>query len=168
MLNIFNELQVFFNDCYRRVSVREYAKIARVSPPTASKILQNYEKEGILTKEIDRGYHFYSAHRDNIVFLHLSRLYWAQRLGSIAKHLEHELIDPTIILFGSLAKAEATQSSDVDIALFASKDIDIHRFEKELGRPIQLFRYKSLKEIKNRELAANIINGYVLRGLIRV
>ena len=51
MLNIINDLDCFFEDCYRRVNVREYARIKGISPPTASKILTNYQKEGLLFKE---------------------------------------------------------------------------------------------------------------------
>ena len=51
MLTIFNNLKPFFEDNYRRISVREYARIIKISPPSASKLLNNLEKEGLLTKE---------------------------------------------------------------------------------------------------------------------
>ena len=61
MLDILNNLGAFFEDCYRRISVREYAKIMNISPPTASKILTEYSKEGILIKEAERNYLFFSC-----------------------------------------------------------------------------------------------------------
>ena len=51
MLEIINNLAPFFEDCYRRISVREYSKIIKVSPPTASKILMEYYKEGLLKRQ---------------------------------------------------------------------------------------------------------------------
>ena len=48
MLKIFNELKPFFEDVYREISVREYAKLTKVSPPTASTILKKYEKDNNL------------------------------------------------------------------------------------------------------------------------
>ena len=51
MLKIINDLRPFFEDCYRRVNVREYAKIMHISPPTASKILDSYHHENLLCKE---------------------------------------------------------------------------------------------------------------------
>ena len=35
MLNIINNLRPFIEDCYRRISVREYSRLLKVSPPTA-------------------------------------------------------------------------------------------------------------------------------------
>jgi len=46
MLNIINSLMPFFEDCYRRINVREYSRLRKSSPPTASKILFELNKEG--------------------------------------------------------------------------------------------------------------------------
>jgi hypothetical protein len=39
-------------------------------------------------------------------------------------------------------------------------------FEKILGRTLQLFCIKSLKELKNEHLVNNVLNGIVLQGEI--
>ena len=54
MLNIINSLKPFIEDCYRRINVREYARIMKISPPTASKILFELNKEELLSIEKDR------------------------------------------------------------------------------------------------------------------
>ena len=54
MLEIFNKLKPFFEDNYKRISVREYARMQNISPPNASQLLNNLEKEGLLKKEEDR------------------------------------------------------------------------------------------------------------------
>ena len=74
MLDIFNKLQYFFEDCYRRINVREYAKLMKISPPTASKMLSEFQNEGLLKKEIDKGYHLFYANKENQQFIGLSRL----------------------------------------------------------------------------------------------
>ena len=56
MLNIINNLKPFFEDCYGRINVREYARIIKISPPTASKILLELNKEGLLLMENDKNY----------------------------------------------------------------------------------------------------------------
>jgi hypothetical protein len=33
-------MKLFFEDCYRDISVREYSRETTISPPTASKILK--------------------------------------------------------------------------------------------------------------------------------
>ncbi len=167
MLEIINNLKPFIENCYRRISVREYAKIIGVSPPTASKILASYYAEGLLLKETYKNYLLFYANRDNSDFIDLSRMYWRQKLAEVIKFLEKNLTDPTIILFGSLPKAETKEDSDIDIAVFAKiKDIDVEIFEKKLKRKIQIFWFDSFSRIRNTELANNILNGYLLYGRI--
>lgn len=168
MLKIFNYLQLFFNDCYRRINVREYARLQRISPPTASTLLAAYEKERLLEQEKDRRFVFYVAHRENNIFIALSRIYWGQRLERFLLYLEKELFDSTVILFGSLAKAEVKADSDIDIAIIGrKKQLNLQPYERELGRKLQVFWFSSVKEIKPPELAINIINGYLLRGYVK-
>ncbi len=165
MLKIINNLKPFFEDCYRRINVREYAKIIEISPPTASKMLDSYNSEGLLLNETYKNYHFFYANKESTNFIGLSRIYWGYRLKEMASFIEKELTSPAIILFGSLSKAEAKPDSDIDLAIFAhKKKIDISRFEKKLKRKLQIYWFKSVEGIKSRELANSIINGYILSG----
>ena len=167
MLKIINNLHLFFQDCYQRYGVREYARKMHIPPPTASKLLQSYEKEGLLKKEKDRQYILYFANKENKIFIHLSQIYWSQQLKDLIQHIEQKTFNPTIVLFGSLSKAEVKTDSDIDIAIFAAKkDLNLKPFEKKLKRNIQLFWFPSVSEIKNKELANNIINGHTLEGKV--
>jgi predicted nucleotidyltransferase len=164
MLEIINNLTPFFEDCYRRISVREYAKIVGVSPPTASKILMEYNKEGLLKKQEDRNYIFFFVNKESKTFIELSRIYWEDILKEIVELIEKTAVNPTIILFGSLSKAETTPSSDVDIAIIShKKELDIKNFEKKLKREIQIFWFDSFNDITG-ELKNNILNGDILYG----
>jgi len=168
MLELINKLIPFFEDCYRRIGVREYSKIAGVSPPTASKILNEYYKENLLKMEKDRCYLFFYANKESKIFIELSKIYWFYRLGNLFDFLNKSFISPTIILFGSLSKGEAKQDSDIDIAIIAhKKEINIKKFEVKLKRKIELFLFESVKDIKE-EIRNNIINGYVLVGKIKL
>lgn len=165
MLNYINNLGAFFEDCYRRINVREYAKIMNISPPTASKILTEYFKEGILIKEAERNYLFFHANNKSKEFIDLSKIYWQLKLKDLIQYIEKTAVSPTLVLFGSLAKAEAKIDSDIDLGIFGHKrKINLVYFEKKIKRKIQIFWFSSIKEIKNKELANNIINGYILRG----
>ena len=169
MLKIINDLKPFFEECYVRINVRQYARLMKITPPTASALLKYYVKEGLLLKEIDRNYIMFHANRENAIFIDLSRIYWRNLLGKLLDFLENKLTDPTIVLFGSLSKAEAKQDSDIDIAIISVEDkINLSQFERKLKREIQDFWFKSLKEINNKELANNIINGYVMRGRLKL
>ncbi len=167
MLKIINDLKPFFEDCYRRINVREYAKLMQISPPTASKILAYHNAENLLLKVTYRNYLLFYANKESKRFIDLSRIYWDYRLKDLVTFMEKKLTNPTIILFGSLSKAETKSDSDLDLAVFAhKKDLNIESFEKKIKRKIQLFWFKSPKDIKSVELANNIINGYILKGKV--
>ncbi|MBW6451949.1 MAG: nucleotidyltransferase domain-containing protein [DPANN group archaeon] len=166
MLKILNDLQLFFEDNYRRIHVREYAIIQKISPPTASKNLEELHKKQLLKKEIDKQYFYYFANKDSDILKDLQRVYYKQKLTPFLNHLEENMINPVIILFGSLAKTEAKQNSDIDIAVFTTskKEINTKQFEKNIQREIQLFTFKTLTEVPE-ELKNNILNGYIMRGM---
>jgi len=168
MLKLIKNLSLFFEDCYRRVGVREYSKIIGISPPTASKMLKDYEKEGLLIKEKNRSYLLFYANQKNKVFLILSRLYWEHQLNELTNLLDKELISPTIILFGSLSKAETKKDSDIDLTVLAhKKDLDTRKFEKNLNRKVQIFWFKTISDIKDKEFKTSVANGYLLKGRIK-
>ncbi len=168
MLDILKNLEVFFENNYRRISIREYSRICKISPPTASKKLNSLNKEGLLIKEMERKYIFYFANRENRVFVNLSRVYWFEKFKQtgLLDELEKNFISPVIILFGSFSKAEITERSDIDIAVFSpsEKNIELSAFEKRLKRKIQIFIFKDFLEIKNREFLNNLLNGFKLTG----
>jgi len=169
MLEIINNLKPFFEDCYRRINVREFSRIIKKSPPTSSKLLNKYFKEGFLKKEKSLNYLFFYANIENKEFIELSRIYWNYKLKDLIEFLERNLVEPTIVLFGSLEKAEAKQDSDIDLAIFSTKkEINLRDFEKRLKRNIQIFWFKSLEDINNKDLANNIINGFKLKGDLKL
>lgn len=169
MLKIFNDLSTFFEDCYVQFTIREYARWRKISPPTASKWLNSYARQKLLLKTKGRNMLLFSANRTNQFFIKLSQLYWFSKLTEIGllEFLNDEFVHPLIILFGSLAKAETTKNSDVDIAIITSvkskPETHLHIFEKKLKRNIQLFIFPSLSKIPSN-LKPNILNGYVLSG----
>lgn len=168
MLTIFYDLEPFFADNYRRINVREYARLKKTTPPTASKLLAYYHDEGLINKEHDRNYIFYSANNENPLFIQLSRAYWNVCLekAGLKDYLEKELISPLVILFGSFSKAEIKKDSDIDLAVFtASQSImNLEHFEKKLNRKIHLFRFRNRDDIKNPGLLNNILKGVILTG----
>ncbi len=158
----------FFEDCYRQIAVREYARIMKFTPPTASKILKEYYEEGYLLMQKERGHLLFVLNRDNKNVVDFSRLYWKQRLDILVHQAQKNLIQPTIILFGSAAKAELTPNSDIDIAIFGEKKvINIENIEKAIGRRVTLYWFSSLQQIKNKHLLNNILNGIILCGRLK-
>ena len=168
MLTIFNDLKHFFEDNYRRIHVREYAKLQNISPPTASKILEKYYKEDILKKEEEKGYYLFFANKENNLFIELQRTYYLKKFEGLITYIEKEVLNPVIILFGSFAKAEITKQSDIDIAIFtpSKRKIDFSKFESKFNRKIQVFIFKNKEQAeKNPELFKSILNGFKIGGM---
>ena len=172
-----NILHVFTLDSYRKFSVREVARLVRVSPSTASKYLNQLLKEGFLKSVEERNCILYSADIENRQFKDL-KIYSnikKIRLSGIIEFIEKELNYPELIqLFGSFAKGENRKESDIDLFILSESKLtlDLTRFEKKLGAGIQIFQYnrKNLEKMKitNKELLNNIINGITLSGFFEV
>lgn len=169
MLKIINDLSPFIEDCYNELGVREYSRIMKITPPTASKLLKEFESEGLLKKRMDKGYLLFRANRENPTLKDLAKIYWRQKLKEVIEYLNSHLYEPVIILFGSLTKLETKKDSDIDVAIFTNinKKINLEKFEKSLKRKIQLFRFKSLADINSKELKMNILNSYILQGVMK-
>jgi len=160
MLEIFNNLQPFFEDVYREFSVREYARLVGLSPPTASKILKDLTKQEILIFNNKGLYLFFRANRESALFKDLSIAYWRNKLALALKDIHKDLLFKKVILFGSIAKTENTADSDVDIYVdIPRKNIELSSIEKKLQRKIQIHFNEASK---NAHLYKNINSGFVI------
>jgi len=168
MLEIISALKPFFEDNYRRINIREYARMQKVSPPTASRILSSLCSRSILKREIDKRYIYYYADKDSGLFIDLSRIFWKIRLkkSGLLDYIAAEAINPLVILFGSLSKAEVKRDSDIDLAIFLSsnKEIVLTKFERKMKRIIHPLVFAGRENVKNEALLNNILNGYTLMG----
>jgi len=165
MLKILNDLKPFFEDCYREIAVREYSRLIKITPPTASKLLKEFEEQDLLKSRLERGYLLFRANRESPFLKDLSRIYWRIKLSQLINYLSTEFHNPTIILFGSLSKLESREESDIDVAVIikVNKKVNLSKFEKAYKRKIQIFNFKSFNQI-GKELKTNILNGYLING----
>lgn len=157
MLGIFNILKPFFEDVYREISVREYARMRKISPPNASSILKGLVKEGILVGREERNFLFFRADKESFLFKDLALAYWRFLLRRDLSKLHERLLFPRVVLFGSVAKVENNKDSDLDLFLDVKRrEIDVKEFNKKLGRNVQ-FHFRD--SLRNKELAENIEKG---------
>lgn len=167
MLKIFNNLEPFFKDCYRRINIREYARMKKISPPSASKLLFSLEKEGLLLRQEERRFMFFYANRESKLFVSLSQAYWGEKLrkAGLPACLQ-DLVSPTIVVFGSFAKAEVKPGSDIDIAVFdpSGRKPNLDSLGKKLGMEMHVFAFKKIEDVESPELKNNIMNGFLVMG----
>tara|TARA_B100001971_G_C18152189_1_gene516458 strand:- start:541 stop:1086 length:546 start_codon:yes stop_codon:yes gene_type:complete len=176
-INNWKIMELFFNNPNRDFHIRESAKLIAINPMTASKYLDKFVKENLLLKRKERNNILFSANTENILFKEEKKHYNIIKImkSGLIKYFEKELNYPkSIILFGSYAKGENIQESDIDIFIMSEikKKFNLEKFEKILKADMQLFIYskKEFNEMKkkNKELLNNIINGVKLSGFIEV
>jgi len=131
------------------------------------------EKRKVLISEKKLNHLFFKANTENSTFKILKRNYNFEKIYTcgLIDYLEKEFNYPEgIILFGSFAKGEENEKSDIDMMIISPlhKTINLKKFEHILHHPIHLFVYSStaIEKLKkeNKGLLNNIINGIVLYG----
>ncbi|HLF54720.1 MAG TPA: nucleotidyltransferase domain-containing protein [Candidatus Nanoarchaeia archaeon] len=163
--------EYFFVNPTAKLRVRQIEREIKVPLPSAIRYAKELEKQGILKSTIVAGVKLYSADRTSKTFLIEKKLFNIKSLFSsgLVEFLVNKYSNAAIAVFGSYAKGEDIEKSDIDLYIeMQKKEINLERFEKELKRKIQLFIYKKITDVENKELANNILNGITLNGFIEV
>ncbi|MBI2041053.1 MAG: nucleotidyltransferase domain-containing protein, partial [DPANN group archaeon] len=162
----------FFLNPTAKMRVRQIERELKLPLPSVIRYCRALEKEGVLkTTEIGNVV-FYSADRSSEIFLLEKKLFNIRQLykSGLVNYVKSEFHNPVTIVFGSYAKGEDTEGSDIDLYVetLSGKNISLNKFEKALKRKIQVFAYNNISKIQNIHLANNIINGFVLNGFLEV
>lgn len=162
----------FLENPTEKLRVREIERKLDLSLPSVIRYCKELTKEGILRTEEIGSVVFYTADRTNSKYLLEKKLYNIRKFykSGIIDYLKHELSNPAVVLFGSYAKGEDIEKSDIDLYIEtpSKKELNLEDFENRLKRKIQVLRSKSLKEIKNPHLANNIINSITVNSYVEV
>lgn len=172
MFKEMNILKLFFESPEREFNVREVARIARITPATASKRLKELKGRGILRHRKERILDLYKADLESDAYRDLKVYYTIRKLkeSGFIEALNQLYLKPTIVLFGSASAGLDTETSDIDILILSEtkKDMQgIEKYEKKINRKIQIFIQKDVKEIKNEHLINNILGGITLQGTVK-
>ena len=168
--NRYKLLKLFLDSPTDSFRLREIARLTKISPPSVMGYLKEFENEGLISRQIKRTIPFYMASRDNpdfILYKKIGIVFELNKSGLI-DYLWDKLAPKSIVLYGSFAKGESIENSDVDLFILGKeKIVDIANFEKKLNKKVHLLFKESLKEIPD-ELKNNILNGIILKGYIKV
>lgn len=164
--------EYFFLNPTIKLRVRQIERELKVPLPSVIRYTKELEKEGVLKSTKIANIVTYSADRTSKPFLLEKKLFNIHQLNTsgLLNFLIEELSNSTIVIFGSYARGEDVENSDIDLYIEtpSKKKINLEKYEKILQRKIQLFIYKNIHELENKELANNIINGIVLNGFMEV
>ena len=172
MFRKLNRLKIFLEEPSREFNVREVARLLKISPATASKELKNLVKEGVLKERKERMLNLYKANIENDLYKDIKIFYNIRKLkeSRLVNALNKFYLKPTITMFGSCASGMDTETSDFDLLIISEKTKEfpeIKKFEKKLNRKLQLFVVKEIKDLRNKHLINNILNGIVIHGRIK-
>lgn len=164
-----------FLESTRQFHLREIARKISISPETAKKYLTQFTKKELLVCTRERGNLLYEGNASNEEFRFEKRIWNIRRIreSGLLTELNNKLAEPTIILFGSWARGENHEESDVDIFIRTEETTEpnLKKYEKKLGE-IQLLLYNRKKfellRKHNKELLNNIINGVILYGYVDI
>ncbi len=166
-----NIMKIFFQKPTREFTTREIARKTNVAPATASKVLKELKKKGILKSKKIKNMILYRANLESDLYRDIKLFYNIRKMkeSGLIKELNRVFIKPTIILFGSAANGLDTEDSDFDILVISEvkKEIKLYKFEKKINRKIQILVTEDIHKIKNKNLINSILNGIVIQGEIK-
>lgn len=162
-------MKLFLDNPTDSFRLRELSRLSGISPLSVMNYLKEFEKEELIKKYEKRKIPFYQALRDNekfILYKKLSIIYELNESG-LVNFLWEKLSPEAIILYGSHAKGESIETSDIDIFIIGKERmINLDEFEKKLGKTIHLIFNENVSKIP-KELKNNLINGIVLKGYFK-
>ena len=162
----------FFTNPSDKLRVREIERALKLPLPSVIRYCKELKKEELLAIAKMGSVNFYTANRASEKYLLEKKLYNLKTIyrSGLIDYLKKELSNPAIVLFGSFAKGEDTEESDIDLYIEtpSKRQISLEKFGKILNREIQIFQHKNLNELSNPHLANNIINGIILNYYIEV
>jgi predicted nucleotidyltransferase len=172
MFKKLNILKIFFEEPTREFNVREIARILDIAPATASKELKGLVKQSILKERKQKTFNLYKANLESDFYRDLKIYYNLRKIkdSGLLEALNKFYLKPTIVLFGSVASGLDTETSDFDLLVISEKIKEFpesKKFEKKLNRKLQIFVVKNIKELKNKHLINNVVNGITLQGTIK-
>ena len=159
-------LKVFLDSPLDSFRLRELSRISGISPASVMNYLKEFISDGLIKKYEKREIPFYQADRDseNFIFYKKISILYELKSSGLTDFLWENLHPDAIILYGSYAKGESIEGSDIDIFIVGKeKNINLDKFEKILGKEIHLIFKENPEKIPN-ELKNNLINGIVLKG----
>jgi len=160
--SLWKVLGVFFAEPTKIHYIKSISKKIRLAPTSVKNHLKTLLNNGFLLKKKSEIYEGYKANRENSEFIFYKKIYNLTILHESG--LEKELkknYPKAIILFGSYAKGEDIETSDIDIFIYSkAKKIELKKFEDVLKRKIHLI----FANESDKKLIGSVNQGIILFG----
>src|SRR3989339_304587 len=118
----------------KEFSLRDIAKKAKVGVATSKLCLDYLREKNIVKRKIIGKSHLYSLNLDNFVTRYIKIVYLLNLIknsGLVDELVENYKTITSIILYGSSARGEYTENSDIDILIISRKPIKLKPLKAE-------------------------------------
>lgn len=171
--NIWQILELFFKKPLHSFHLREICRILNWSPTKVRLAVDIIKRENMIIETKEKNLSIFKADKENEKFKLYKIVYNLEKAFEISKIIEENVEDfDAIIFFGSSTRGEDIENSDFDFCIIGAKEVDINfkKKEKELDRKVSLLFVEDLEKLKkeNPELLNNLINGFVIKGYLKV
>lgn len=168
--NRYRILEEFMDFPTKEFQIREISRRTKISLPSVINHLNELIKENLVIKVKKGIYPIFKANRENNLFKIYKRNNLILKMSKIGflDYINDSCLPDSIILFGSSARGEDIESSDIDLFI-QSKEIklSLEKYEKPLNHKINLFFEENFNRLSS-ELKNNIINGIIVLGYLKV
>ena len=145
-------LRVFASRQGLKATGREIAKLSGYSVPSTHESLKDLNSHNILNLEVIGKQHIYALNEDNRIVKKILRPMFEAE-GNVKGEIRDFIVEElkragikkeivSIILYGSVQKDEASQKSDVDVAVVVEKAVNVQRVADIFISPITV-KFKS-------------------------
>lgn len=173
MLNelAYNILDQFFYLGLRRIQVRSIIKNTGYDFKTVKKYIRKFLKLDLIKVHEDINIPTYEANYENMYFLKLKRDKILDEifLSDLPQYLNTKLGGVACLLFGSCARGDYYENSDIDIFVQTKKiNLDLLVFERKLKRKINLFFEEKWQNL-NEGMKTGLLNdGVAIVGRLKL
>lgn len=173
--SVFEVARLIFNSPTATFHIRQLATLTGVSTTAVSSAIEELRKFSIVTVESTDITTNVKANLTSDAYTFYKRVFNLYRLERypLIGHLVDTYRPRALVLFGSFAKGEDTEQSDVDVLVLTDeKERTLpenirNLLEKELKRTINLHVMRSLQGT-SPEFKNSVANGIVLHGYLKI
>ncbi|MDD1744581.1 MAG: nucleotidyltransferase domain-containing protein [Candidatus Methanoperedens sp.] len=166
-------LELFIKNPYDQYYLRETSRILGISPMTVKRALDLLVKDRLIRRDEFKNQILYKGNLESSAFKHLKVAYnlaWLEEKGIVDYMKENLAGLSTMVLYGSFAKGENDEKSDIDLLVISvsprKRDFRLQELlEKEIS--LTIFKPSEWREQakKNKAFYMDIITeGIVLFG----
>lgn len=152
---VLKSLSFFVNYPYRKVHLREFSRILKISPNTANRFLDLFLKEGFLTEKRVANLRYFQANLDSLTFREIKKTFLLKKIEDSRILKDLEKVSSSVVIFGSSAKGTNDEKSDIDLVIISSKKEEVkkilNKYQKRFSVDLSYHLFTKLEWKKQKE-----------------